>query len=74
MSISPKPSTSQETKSVVAKRSHSNNKIISTGDDRTIKLIKKPRIVLDEDDFTDELEKIIVRDYFPEVPRLKVGF
>jgi hypothetical protein len=35
--------------------------------------VKKPRIVLEEDDFTGDLEKIIVRDYFPEVPRLKVN-
>jgi hypothetical protein len=72
---SPRPSTSSISdagKSVVSKKRNEDNKISLSAENRTIKLVKKPRIVLDEDDFTGELEKIIVRDYFPEVPRLKV--
>jgi protein DGCR14 len=31
---------------------------------------KKNRVVLDEDEFTQKLETIIQRDFFPEIPRL----
>lgn len=75
MSASPKPSTSGDSvkKAVVAKRRSNDSKVRLSDENRTIKVLKKPKIVLEEDDFTGELEKIIVRDYFPEVPRLKVG-
>ena len=71
---SPKPSTSasDESKSVVVLKRYVDHKIRLNPENRAIKLIKKPQIVLEEEDFTNELEKIIVRDYFPEIPRLKV--
>ena len=32
---------------------------------------KKEQIVLGEDDWTDKLEAIIQRDYFPDLPKLE---
>jgi protein DGCR14 len=32
---------------------------------------RKPQKVLDEDEWTARLDKIITRDYFPDVPKLK---
>jgi hypothetical protein len=78
MSASPNPSTSGKSdtgsKAVVIKRSKDGSQIQLSRENQTIKVIKKPKIVLEEDDFTGELEKIIVRDYFPELPKLKVSF
>jgi negative regulator of replication initiation len=74
MSDSSQPTTStvDESKSVVSAKRRADEQVTLSSENRTIKLVKKPRILLEEDDFTGELEKIIVRDYFPEVPRLKV--
>ena len=35
---------------------------------------KENRKVLPEEKYVDNLEKLIVRDYFPELPKLKVRF
>ena len=32
---------------------------------------KREKIVLDEDDWTEKLEAIIQRDYFPDLPKLE---
>ena len=32
---------------------------------------KREKVVLDEDDWTDKLEAIIQRDYFPDLPKLE---
>jgi protein DGCR14 len=32
---------------------------------------KREQIVLDEDEWTDKLEAIIQRDYFPDIPKLE---
>jgi protein DGCR14 len=31
----------------------------------------KPQVVLDEDAYTEKLERIIERDFFPDVPKLQ---
>lgn len=73
MSDPPQPSTSNESRSVVSSKRKPEKQVVLSAENRAIKLVKKPRIMLEEDDFTGELEKIITRDYFPEVPRLKVN-
>lgn len=76
MPDSPKPTTStnDDVRSLVPSKRSSEKRIVLRSENCVVKVVKKPRIVLEEDDFTNELEKIIVRDYFPELPRLKVGF
>ncbi|CAD5234060.1 unnamed protein product [Bursaphelenchus xylophilus] len=49
----------------------SNLKVILSEENRPVHVFKKPREVLPEDQFTEDLQKIIVRDYFPELPKLK---
>ena len=39
---------------------------------KKLKTNKEVRTILPEDKYLDKLEKIIVRDYFPELPKLKV--
>lgn len=79
---SPQPSTSNalaaasstDSKAVVPKKKTVGSRaIVLSAEHRPVKLIKKPRVMLDEEEFTTELEKIIVRDYFPEVPKLRVS-
>lgn len=68
-----KPSTSATTSTeVTVPRLAANNKVVLSAENRPVKLKEKARIVLDEEDYTNDLEKIIVRDYFPELPKLKV--
>jgi len=62
---------SEDPSNVVSTKRYVDHKIRLSEENRAIKLMKNPQIVLEEDDYTKELEKIIVRDYFPEVPRLK---
>ncbi|KAI6191891.1 hypothetical protein M3Y97_00276700 [Aphelenchoides bicaudatus] len=70
-SLKPSTSNSDEINSIVSTKSKSSKQVQLSSENRTVNVVKKPRIVLDEDVFTDNLEKIIVRDFFPEVPRLK---
>ncbi|CAD5230187.1 unnamed protein product [Bursaphelenchus okinawaensis] len=59
------------TVAVVRKPEKSNLEVVLSEENRPVKVFKKPREVLSEDQFTEDLQKIIVRDYFPELPKLK---
>lgn len=65
----------EKLKAVAIKRppEKSHNQIILSEANKPLKLIKKPRVVVNEDEYLDDLQKIIVRDYFPELPKLKVS-
>ncbi|VDK36210.1 unnamed protein product [Anisakis simplex] len=41
---------------------------------KTLKTVKEVRVVLPEEEYLGKLQDIIVRDYFPELPKLKVIF
>lgn len=43
-------------------------------DGNALKPEKRKLKVLEEDDFTEKIEKIIERDYFPDLPKLKAQF
>ncbi|KAI6232175.1 hypothetical protein M3Y95_00459000 [Aphelenchoides besseyi] len=44
---------------------------ILSAENRPVKLKETPRVMLDEEDFTNKLTKIIERDYFPELAKLR---
>lgn len=40
---------------------------------KKLQTVKEVRTVLPEQEYLHRLQKIIVRDYFPELPKLKVN-
>ncbi|MFH4974421.1 hypothetical protein AB6A40_001130 [Gnathostoma spinigerum] len=60
-----------ESASDLALKVEEDHKKVVTFDCKTLKPVKKVRTVLPEDVYLRRLEDIIVKDYFPELPKLK---
>lgn len=56
----------------VPQSSRKDNTVCMTG--KILVTKKESREILPEEQYVENLEKIIVRDYFPELPKLKVDY
>src|SRR5689334_11394990 len=63
-----------DSSALVVKNQSSNENTVAIIQENPLKKEKRKLRVLEEDEFSDKIEKIIERDYFPDLPKLKAQF